>query len=94
MDFDLLNQNEKAIDLMTGISTQPEDLKKAPDCVCKTIIKRMEELNQEISDCEELLSKLKSEYTAHANFIMNGPFEHGNLSQSSDDKIRSPQPYG
>ena len=94
MDFDLLNQNEKAIDLMIGISTQPEDLKKAPDCVCKTIIKRMEELNQEISDCEELLSKLKSEYTAHANFIMNGPFEHRDLSHSSENTIESPQPHG
>lgn len=92
MDFDLLNQNEKAIDLMTGISTQPEDLKKAPDCVCKTIIKRMEELNQEISDCEELLSRLKSEYTTHANFIMNGPF--GDLSHVSENKHESPQPYG
>lgn len=92
MDFDLLNQNEKAIDLMTGISTQPEDFKKAPDCVCKTIIKRMEELNQEISDCEELLSRLKSEYTAHANFIMNGPF--GDLSHVSENKHESPQPYG
>lgn len=74
MDFDLLNQNEKAIDLMTGISTQPEDL------------------NQEISDCEELLSRLKSEYTAHANFIMNGPF--GDLSHVSENKHESPQPYG
>lgn len=86
------NQNEPFFDLM--ITGANEDIKKAPDCVCQTIIKRMEQLNEEILDCEELLSRLKAEYTAHANFIMNGPFEHRNLSQSSANKIESPQPYG
>lgn len=70
------------------------EISKAPDCVCKTIIKRMEQLNEEISDCEELLARLKAEYTAHANFIMNGPFEHRDLSQSSANIYESPQPLG
>lgn len=86
------NQNEPFLDLM--ITGAKEEIKKAPDCVCQTIIKRMEQLNEEISDCEELLSRLKAEYTAHANFIMNGPFEHMDLSQSSENMIESPQPYG
>ena len=86
------NQNAPFLDLM--ITGSNEEIKKAPDCVCQTIIKRMEQLNIEIADCKELLYKLEAEYTAHANFIINGPFEHRNLSQSSDDKIKSPQPYG
>ena len=86
------NQNEPFLDLM--LDSVNEEITKAPDCVCQTIIKRMEQLNEEISDCEELLSRLKAEYTAHANFIMNGPFEHRDLSQSSANKIESPQPYG
>lgn len=86
------NQNEPFLDLM--LNSVNEEIKKAPDCVCQTIIKRMEQLNEEISDCEELLSRLKAEYTAHANFIMNGPFEHKNLSQSSENMIKSPQPFG
>lgn len=86
------NQNEPFLDLM--LDSVNEEINKAPDCVCHTIIKRMEQLNEEISDCEELLSRLKAEYTAHANFIMNGPFEHKNLSQSSENMIKSPQPFG
>lgn len=86
------NQNEPFLDLM--LDSVNEEINKAPDCVCQTIIKRMEQLNEEILDCEELLSRLKAEYTAHANFIMNGPFEHRDLSQSSANKIESPQPYG
>lgn len=34
------NQNEPFLDLM--ITGANEDIKKAPDCVCQTIIKRME----------------------------------------------------
>ena len=86
------NQNEPYLDLM--LVSVNKEINKAPDCVCQSIIKRMEQLNEEISDCEELLSRLKAEYTAHANFIMNGPFEHRDLSQSSENTIESPQPYG
>lgn len=91
MDSDLLN-NDRTISLMLG--EVPEVIAKAPDCVCQTIIRRMEELNNEISDCKELLNKLESEYTAHANFIMNGPFERRDLSHCSDNTIESPQPSG
>lgn len=92
MDLDFCKkQNDKAVELMLEVNSE---ISKAPDCVCQTIIKRMEQLNGEISDCEELLSRLKAEYTAHANFIMNGPFEHRNLSQSSENMIESPQPFG
>lgn len=89
MDLDLLN-NDRTISLMLG--EEPDSIAKAPDCVCQTIIRRMEELNNEISDCKELLNKL--EYTAHANFIMNGPFERRDLSHGSDNTIESPQPSG
>lgn len=96
MDLDFCkenkNQNEPFVDLM--LDSVNKEINKAPDCVCQTIIKRMEQLNEEISDCEELLSRVKAEYTAHANFIMNSPFEHRDLSQSSANKIESPQPYG
>lgn len=91
MDSDLLS-NEKTVSLMFG--DDPEEALKAPDCVCQTIIKRMEELNEEISDCERLLNTLKSEYIAHANFIKNGPFERRNLSRGSENTIESPQPSG
>lgn len=91
MDSDLLN-NDRTISLMLG--EEPDLIAKAPDCVCQTIIRRMEELNNEISDCKELLNKLESEYTAHANFIMNGPFERRDLSHGSDNTIESPQPSG
>ena len=87
-----INQNEPFLGLM--LDSVNEEINKAPDCVCQTIIKRMEQLNKEISDCEERLSRLKAEYTAHANIIMNGPFEHRNLSQSSVNMIERPQPSG
>jgi len=94
MDSDLYEKkNDKIVDLMIE-QKAPEEMFKAPDCVCQTIIKRMEQLNVEISDCKEMLYKLEAEYSAHANFIMNGPFEHRNLSQSSDNMIKSPQPLG
>ncbi len=91
MDSDLLS-NEKTVSFMFG--DDPEEVIKAPDCVCQTIIKRMEELNEEISDCERLLNTLKAEYIAHANFIKNGPLEHKNLSHSSVNMIERPQPSG
>lgn len=58
---------------------------KAPDCVFETIVQRMDELNKEINEYESILTKLKGEYTAHANFILNGPFGRRDLSQSSDN---------
>lgn len=42
------NQNEPFLDLM--LDSVNEEINKAPDCVCQTIIKRMEQLNEEISD--------------------------------------------
>lgn len=42
MDSDFYkNENDKTVDLMIE-SRAPEDISKAPDCVCQTIIKRME----------------------------------------------------
>lgn len=89
MDSDFYEkENDKIVDLMIEHKA-PEEKFKAPDCVCQTIIKRMEQLNDEISDCKELLYKLEAEYTAHASFIMNGPFEYRNLSQSSENMIKA-----
>lgn len=59
---------------------------KAPDCVFETIVQRMDELNKEINEYESILIKLKGEYAAHANFILNGPFGQRDLSQSSENK--------
>lgn len=59
---------------------------RAPDCVFQTIVNRMDELNKEINEYEGILLKLKGEYKAHANFIMNGPFGRRDLSQSSENK--------
>lgn len=66
------------------IKTYPLEM-KAPDCVYQTIVNRMDELNKEISEYEDILRKLKGEYKAHANFILNSPFAQRNLSQCSDN---------
>ena len=66
---------------------------KMPDCVYKTIEKRMAELETDIKNYQDMVNKLESEYTAHANYLMHCPFEQRNLSHScSDDKVESPQP--
>lgn len=68
---------------------------KMPDCVYKTIEKRMAELETDIKNYQDMVNKLESEYTAHANYLMHCPFEQRNLSHScSDDKVESPQPLG
>lgn len=87
------NSNEKAVNLMQGIEEKPEKT-KAPDCVCMTIIKRMEELDREITGYKELIRDLEAEYAAHERFIMNGSLEGRNLSHDSNNMIKSPQPYG
>lgn len=61
-------------------------IEKAPDCVYKTIARRMDELNKEISDYEEILIQLKAEYAAHANFILNDPESQRNLSHDTENK--------
>lgn len=58
---------------------------KAPDCVYQTIMRRMDELNKEITEYEDILRKLKGEYKAHANFMLGSPFGR-DLSHSSDNK--------
>ena len=66
---------------------------KMPDCVYKTIEKRMAELETDIKNYQDMVNKLEAEYTAHANYLMHCPFEQRNLSHScSDDKVESPQP--
>lgn len=66
---------------------------KMPDCVYKTIEKRMAELKTDIKNYQDMVNKLEAEYTAHANYLMHCPFEQRNLSHScSDDKVESPQP--
>jgi len=75
----------KSTDNFAGIFPFSPEM-KAPDCVFQTIVKRMDELNKEIDEYEGILSKLKAEYTAHANFLLKGPFGQRNLSQSSDNK--------
>lgn len=73
---------------------EPESIiTKMPDCVYKTIEKRMAELETDIKNYQDMVNKLEAEYTAHANYLMHCPFEQRNLSHScSDDKVESPQP--
>lgn len=80
-----LKKNGKKSNYIAEIIQYSPDL-KAPDCVYQTIVRRMDELNKEITEYEDILRKLKGEYTAHANFILNGPFGR-DLSQSSDNKV-------
>lgn len=48
-----------------------------------------------IRNYEDMVSRLEAEYTAHANYLLNCPFEQRDLSQcSSDNMIESPQPVG
>ena len=68
---------------------------KMPDCVYKTIVKRMDELETDIKNYTDMVNRLEAEYAAHANYLMHCPFEQRNLSHScSDDKVESPQPLG
>ncbi len=90
MDLNSCKKNEKEIQITSGTDEQL----KAPDCVSLTIIKRMEELAEEIEGYEALLNGLRAEYAAHERFIMNGSYGQRNLSQSSVDTIESPQPSG
>ena len=65
---------------------------KMPDCVYKTIEKRMAELETDIKNYQDMVNKLEAEYTAHANYLMHCPIEQRNLSHScSDDNVESPQ---
>jgi ssDNA-binding Zn-finger/Zn-ribbon topoisomerase 1 len=73
---------------------------KMPDCVANTIEKRMHELEADIKNYQEainnyqdMVNRLEAEYKAHADYLLNCPFEQRNLSQScSDNMIESPQP--
>ena len=56
---------------------------------CETKIANHDEAIALANMLLELLYKLEAEYTAHASFIMNGPFEHRNLSQSSENMIKA-----
>ena len=80
---DLQKLREKA-DCMTEI------MPKAPDCVIDTVMKRINELDKQIKDYEDMLNNLEAEYLAHVNFLlgytMNSPFEQRDLSHGSDDK--------
>ena len=92
MAADTAEETQRKADLIT----------KMPDCVAKTIEKRMHELEDDIKNYQEairnyedMVSRLEAEYTAHANYLLNCPFEQRDLSQcSSDNMIESPQPVG
>lgn len=89
-----IKECKKSPEEMDVISIIPDPIIKAPDCVYQTIIKRMSELDKEIRDYEDMLVKLRAEYTAHANFILKSPFGQPNLSQSPVNNEKSPQPSG
>lgn len=87
------NSNQQ---VKSEISNSNADLvMQMPDCVYKTIEKRMAELEEDIKNYTDMVNRLESEYKAHANYLMHCPFEQRNLSHScSDDKVESPQPLG
>lgn len=73
---------------------------RIPDCVIITIEKRMHELENDIKNYQEaiknyqdMVNRLEGEYKAHADYLLNCPFEQQrNLSQDcSENKIESPQ---
>ena len=69
-----------------------EPVLQIPTCVMETIEKRMHELETDIKNHQDMVRILEAEYKAHANFLLQSPFEQRNLSHScSDDKIESPQ---
>ena len=83
------------IDEAASNESEKNIISKMPDCVYKTIEKRMFELEEDIKNYTDMVNKLEAEYTAHANYLMHCPFEQRNLSHScSDDKVESPQPLG
>lgn len=66
------------------------DITQAPDCVLHTVEKRLNELEHQIRDYEDILRQLEAEYAAHARFLCS--FGAGNLSQEgSDNMFESPQ---
>lgn len=69
-----------------------EPVFQIPTCVMETIEKRMHELETDIKNHQDMVRILEAEYKAHANFLLQSPFEQRNLSHScSDDKVESPQ---
>lgn len=69
-----------------------EPVLQIPTCVMETIEKRMHELETDIKNHQDMVRILEAEYKAHANFLLQSPFEQRNLSHScSDDKVESPQ---
>lgn len=100
MAADPSNSNEQ---VKSKISNSNPQITKMPDCVAKTIEKRMHELEADIKNYQntirnyqDMIHKLEAEYTAHADYLLHGPLvEQGNLSHScSDNMIESPQPTG
>ena len=63
-----------------------------PDWLQDTIVRQMEEIDDEIRHHEEAIKELNKLYVAHANFLEKySPFEQRNLSQEcSLDKLISP----
>ena len=64
-----------------------------PDFLQQTIVKQMDEIDEQIRQHEEAIKELDKLYTAHANFLQTySPFERGNFSQRcSIDKATSPE---
>lgn len=67
---------------------------KMPDCVRKTVTKRIEELTEDINNYQDMVDRLTAERAAHISYLEGRPFEQRNLSHSSVDTIESPQPLG
>lgn len=90
---DLENVIKQPESIIKSQYTKSEAIIKMPDCVTNTIERRMHELETDIRNYQDIVQKLEAEYTAHADYLMNCPFEQRNLSHCcSDDTVESPQP--
>lgn len=59
-----------------------------PDWLQETIVRQMEEIDEEIRKHEEVIRELNDLYTKHANFLVTySPFEQRNLSQECSFNI-------
>ena len=75
------------------IIQQPKVSEFIPDFLQQTIVKQMDEIDEQIRGHEEAIKELNKLYTAHANFLQKySPFEQGNLSHKcSVDMVVSPE---
>lgn len=64
-----------------------------PDFIQQTIVKQMEEIDEQIKQHEEAIKELDKIYTAHANFLQRySPFGARDISQDCPvDTVESPE---